>query len=64
MSMFAFLKLAPREWVASVKVTIGRFVRGNIAAQNEHILLPSEQEAESARSRTISKKWKARYQRA
>jgi hypothetical protein len=51
-------------WTALVKRTIARFARGSIATQNGRILLPEEQERESASARKIAAKWKKRSKAA
>jgi hypothetical protein len=51
-------------WNELVKRTIGRFARGNIAAQNRRVLLPNEQAQEHRQSRELAKKWKERYKAA
>ena len=48
-------------WNNVVKRTIGRFVRGNIAAQNLRILLPEEQEKQHEKARDIANKWRNRH---
>lgn len=51
------------DWNSLVKLTIARFSRGSIAAQNERILLPEEQEREHARTAPIARQWKERAKR-
>ena len=60
-----FASLPPRfdvakAWNLVLKRTIGRFVRGNIAAQNMRILLPEEQKKQHERAREIADKWRKR----
>jgi hypothetical protein len=52
---------AALEWNALTKQTVKRFARGNIAAQNAQILLPSEQDEERQRARSVALGWKRRY---
>ena len=47
-------------WNRLLKRTIGRFVRGNIAAQNLRIMLPDEQKKQHERARSIAEKWRNR----
>lgn len=47
-------------WNRTVKRTIARFVRGNIAAQNLRIKLPEEQRQQHERARKIAEKWRDR----
>jgi hypothetical protein len=49
-------------WNRTVKRTIARFVRGNIAAQNFRIKLPEEQQEQHDRARRIAERWRARLQ--
>jgi hypothetical protein len=49
---------APAEWMRMVKRTVARYARGNIAAQNERILMPDEQEQERDLARPIANKWR------
>jgi hypothetical protein len=55
---------APAEWMRLVKRTVARYARGNIAAQNERILMPDEQERERKEALAISEKWRERYNKA
>lgn len=60
----AYSSLRPlrlRIWNELVKRTIARFARGNIAAQNQRILLPDEQQAEHKSSKKIARRWQKRY---
>jgi hypothetical protein len=52
---------ADAEWNVLLKSTVKRFARGNIAAQNAQILLPSEQDEERRDARVIAQRWKERY---
>jgi len=47
-------------WTKVVKRTIARFVRGNIPAQWERLLLPEEQEDRHKRARRIAERWRNR----
>ncbi len=52
---------AAAEWMRTVKRTVARYARGNIAAQNERILMPDEQERERDLVRPISIRWREQY---
>jgi hypothetical protein len=41
-------------WNSVVKRTIGRFVRGNISAQNQRVLLPDEQKKKHEKAKKIA----------
>lgn len=47
-------------WNDVVKHTIARFVRGNIAAQRNRILLRDEQKARHERARAAAQAWRHR----
>jgi hypothetical protein len=47
-------------WNNVVKHTIGRFVRGNIAAQNNRVLLKEEQQKRHERARKTAINWRSR----
>jgi hypothetical protein len=49
---------ATSAWNRLLKRTIGRFVRGNIAAQNQRILLPDEQKKQHERARSVAAQWR------
>jgi hypothetical protein len=51
---------ADNAWNRILKRTIGRFVRGNIAAQNNRIMLPEEQKKNHERARRIAVSWRGR----
>jgi hypothetical protein len=52
---------ATKEWTRMVKRIVARYARGNIAVQNERILMPEEQAREREEALNTSKKWKERY---
>jgi hypothetical protein len=52
---------APVEWMRLVKRTVARYARGNIAAQNERILMPDEQDRERDLARPIAEKWREQH---
>jgi hypothetical protein len=52
------------EWLRAIKRTIARYTRGNIAAQNQRVLLPEEQEKEHAEARRITRRWRERHRSA
>jgi hypothetical protein len=52
------------EWVRTVKRTIARYARGNIAAQNQRVLLPEEQEKEHHEARRVTHRWSRRHRSA
>jgi hypothetical protein len=51
---------AEKEWLALIKRTISRFARGNIAAQNQRLLLPGEQKKKHERAKKIAEQWRDR----
>ena len=51
------------DWVSLIKRSVARFARGSIAAQNQRLLLPEEQEREHARTSPIARQWKERAKR-
>jgi hypothetical protein len=44
-----------------VKRTVARYARGNIAAQNERILMPDEQKQERELARPIANNWREQH---
>jgi hypothetical protein len=55
---------APAEWARMVKRTVARYARGNIAAQNERILMPDEQEREREAARSVANEWREKHKAA
>jgi hypothetical protein len=51
-------------WNSVIKRTIARFVRGNIAAQNQRVLLPNEQKKKHEKAKKIAEKWRIRKSQA
>jgi len=47
-------------WNSVIKRTIGRFVRGNISAQHQRVLLPDEQKKKYEEAKKIAEKWRNR----
>lgn len=47
-------------WARLIKRTIARFARGNIAAQNNRVMLQSEQQKRHEEAKRIAESWRPR----